>query len=152
AGALAGCTSIASGRAVMGWFGRHERGLALGVRQMAVPLGGAVGALTLPALADAGGVEAALLALAGFRAAGALACGLSFRDPGARSRSRVSAPAPLRDGRIWRLGIASALYVVSQISVISFTVLFLHEHRHVATAAAAGVLAAMQIGGAASRA
>ena len=53
AGALAGCTSIASGRAVMGWFGRHQRGLALGVRQMAVPVGGAIGALTLPAIAAA---------------------------------------------------------------------------------------------------
>jgi sugar phosphate permease len=152
AGALAGCTSIASGRAVMGWFGRHQRGFALGLRQMAVPLGGAAGALTLPAIASAGGLRAALLALAGGCAAGALACGLTFREPPQRAARGASAPAPLRDTRMWRLSIGSGLYVVAQVSVIAFTVLFLHEHRHVAPAAAAGVLGAMQIGGAASRA
>src|ERR671923_708077 len=71
AGALGGSASIASGRAVVGWFGREQRGLALGIRQMAVPLGGAVAALTLPAVAGADGVSAALLALAGASGAGA---------------------------------------------------------------------------------
>jgi sugar phosphate permease len=154
AGALAGCTSIASGRAVMGWFGRHQRGLALGVRQMAVPLGGAAGALALPAVASAGGLRAALLALAGGCAAGALACGLSFRDPPPSDLAapRERSPAPLRDARMWRLSIGSALYVCTQISVISFSVLFLHEHRGVAPGAAAAVLGGLQLGGAASRA
>jgi sugar phosphate permease len=154
AGALAGCAPIAGGRAVMGWFGRHQRGFALGVRQMAVPLGGAAGALALPALASAGGLRAALLALAGGCAAGALACGLSFREPppSAAPVPRQRPPAPLRDARIWRLSIGSACYVCTQISVISFTVLFLHEHRGVAPGAAAAVLGALQLGGAASRA
>jgi sugar phosphate permease len=152
AGALAGCTSIASGRAVMGWFGRHQRGFALGVRQMAVPLGGAAGALALPALAAAGGLRAALLALAGGCAAGALACGLCFREPPGPREAESAAPAPLRDARMWRLAFGSGLYVCAQISIISFTVLFLHEHRHVAAGAAAAVLAALQLGGAASRA
>ena len=149
AGALAGCTSIASGRAVMGWFGRHQRGLALGVRQMAVPLGGAAGALILPLL---GGLKPAFLALAGAFVAGAVACGILFRDPPGREAPDERLPAPLRDARMWRLSIASFLYVVPQISVISFTVLFLHEHRHVPTGAAAAVLAALQLSGAASRA
>ncbi len=149
AGALGGCTSIASGRAVMGWFGRHQRGLALGVRQMAVPLGGAAGALILPAL---GGLKPALLALAGAFAAGALACGVLFRAAPGAAAPDEALPAPLRDARMWRLSIASCFYVVAQISVISFTVLFLHEHRHVAAGAAAAVLGALQLGGAASRA
>jgi sugar phosphate permease len=152
-GALAGCTSIASGRAVMGWFGRRQRGLALGVRQMAVPLGGVVGALTLPALAAAGGLKAALLALAGGCFVGALACGLVFREPQTSTREAVeAAPTPLRDARMWRLAAASLLYVTAQAAVLGFTVLFLHEQRGVAAGAAAAVLAAIQVGGAASRA
>jgi sugar phosphate permease len=152
-GALAGCTSIASGRAVMGWFGRHQRGLALGVRQMAVPLGGVVGALTLPALATAGGLKAALLALAGGCAVGALACGLVFREPATSTDHEAEpAPTPLRDARMWRLAAASLLYVTAQAAVLGFTVLFLHEQRGVAAGAAAAVLAAIQVGGAASRA
>src|SRR5690349_5829363 len=151
-GALAGCTSIASGRAVMGWFGRHQRGLALGVRQMAVPLGGVIGALTLPALASAGGLKAARLALAGGCAVGALACGLVFREPATVPDPAEPAPAPLRDARMWRLAAASLLYVTAQAAVLGFTVLFLHEQRGVAAGAAAAVLAAIQLGGAGSRA
>src|SRR5205085_2712553 len=50
-GALGGCVQSASGRAVMSWFAPAERGLALGIRQTAVPLGGAIAAVLLPALA-----------------------------------------------------------------------------------------------------
>ena len=39
AGMLGASSTGASGRAVMGWFARSERGLALGIRQMALPLG-----------------------------------------------------------------------------------------------------------------
>src|SRR5262249_186240 len=132
-----------------------QRGLALGVRQMAVPLGGVAGALALPALAAAGGIKAALLALAAGCAVGALACGTVFRDPAQPSELREHAsprPAPLRDARMWRLSVGSFLYVTAQISIVSFAVLFLHDARGVAAGAAAAVLAAIQLGGAASRA
>ena len=50
AGGVAAGVNSATGRAVMAWFRRDERGLALGIRQMAVPLGGAIGAVALPLL------------------------------------------------------------------------------------------------------
>src|SRR5207244_12938418 len=50
AGALGAGVNAASGRAVMAWFSEEERGLALGIRQMATPLGGAVAAVALPLL------------------------------------------------------------------------------------------------------
>jgi MFS family permease len=45
-GLLGGSVNGASGRAVMGWFAEGERGLAMSIRQTAVPLGGAIGALS----------------------------------------------------------------------------------------------------------
>src|SRR5664279_305417 len=39
AGAAAGSAFAASGRVVMGWFPVDERGLAMGIRQTALPLG-----------------------------------------------------------------------------------------------------------------
>ena len=48
AGALGASVNSASGRAVMGWFDEDERGLALGIRQAAVPIGGAIAAVALP--------------------------------------------------------------------------------------------------------
>jgi sugar phosphate permease len=56
AGMLGSSATGASGRAVMGWFARAERGFALGIRQMALPLGGALASLTLPSLVGAHGL------------------------------------------------------------------------------------------------
>ena len=58
---------------------------------------------------------------------------------------------PLRDSRIWRVATGSGVIVVAQISIMAFTVLFLHGVRGLSTAAAAGVFAAMQLAGAALR-
>jgi hypothetical protein len=47
-GLLGGSGNGSSGRAVMAWFRDDERGLAMSIRQTAIPLGGGLGALTLP--------------------------------------------------------------------------------------------------------
>ena len=60
-GALGASVNAASGRAIMAWFPASELGLALGVRQTAIPIGGAIGAVLLPTLASAGGTRAAFL-------------------------------------------------------------------------------------------
>ena len=153
AGTLAGSAAAASGRAVIGWFGRSERGTALGIRQMAVPLGGAAAAVSLPALVALGGLRAAFLALAAAAAAGALAAAGWLREPppAPAGRPPVTAPAPLRDRRMWRLSIGSALLVTAQVAIVTFVVLFLHDERGVAVAWAAGALAAIQLGGAVAR-
>ena len=51
--AAASCNG-AGGRLVSGWFPPHQRGLAMGVRQTAQPLGIALGALVIPELAERG--------------------------------------------------------------------------------------------------
>jgi sugar phosphate permease len=152
-GAFGASATGASGRAVMGWFSRRERGLALGIRQTAIPLGGALAALTLPAIAIASGLDAALLALAGFTLAAAVLSALLMRDPPPPPANRpvVEAPPPMRDARIWRLGLGSGLLVMAQAAVIGFVVLFLADERGLAVTDAALVLAAIQIGAAGSR-
>lgn len=153
AGALGGSAPVAGTSVVLHWFGRHERALALGFRQMAVPLGGAVGALVLPLLVGAGGLRAALLGLAAAEAVAAAGVVIWLRDPapaGPLDRQQAG-PSPLRDGRVWRLSTGSALLVCSQIALLTFVVLFLHDRRGMSTPRAAGVLAAIQLGGAAAR-
>jgi sugar phosphate permease len=154
AGALGGAASTASGRAVVGWFGRGERGFALGIRQTAVPLGGAVAALTLPLVAATGGLEAALLGLAGASAVAAVAAAVWIREPPPPPKDRPRPeppPPPLRDRRVWRLSLGSALLLCAQVSITSFVVLFLHDHRGVDAETAAAALAAIQLGGAGAR-
>ncbi len=137
----------------MGWFGRAERGFALGVRQMAVPLGGAAGALSLPLAARLGGLDAALLVLAAGCALGAAAAALWIREPppAPADRPKVDAPPPLRDLRVWRLAAGSALIVCAQTAILAFLVLFLHDERGVPPELAAGALATIQLGGGLAR-
>jgi MFS family permease len=96
AGMLGSCSNAATGRAVMGWFGHGERGTALGIRQMATPLGGGVAALALPALAGHGGLRTALLALAvcALAAAGASAVWIRTPPPVPGVAAGPSAPQP----------------------------------------------------------
>jgi sugar phosphate permease len=188
AGMLGSCSNAATGRAVMGWFRRAERGTALGIRQMATPLGGGIAALALPALAGDGDLRPAMLALAACALAAAVASAVWIRTPPpdraearptgvavpegagaapgpppeaaerlapeATERSAptpVERPAPTRDRRIWRLATGGALLVAGQLSLVSYLTLFLHDRRHWSAGSAAGVLVAVQLGGAAAR-
>ena len=146
AGASGASVNSASGRAVMHWFGADERGLALGVRQTAIPVGGFVGALALPAIASAGGSEAAFLFLAVLCAAGALvgAIVLREREPGDELEV-ASILRTLADGRLWRLSAGSGLYLYAQLAVIGFGVLFLHDEHGLSDSRAALVIAASQV-------
>ena len=153
AGMLGASSTGASGRAVMGWFQREERGFALGIRQMALPLGGAAAAIALPQLVDAGGLKSAFLTLAGLCLTAAVAAVAFMRaaPPPVRPLPAVPAPPPTRDPRLWRLGAAGALLVAAQASMLGFVVLFLHDARGVSPALAAGALAALQLLGAGMR-
>jgi sugar phosphate permease len=149
-----GCSATgASGRAVMGWFARSERGFALGIRQMALPLGGALASLALPSLVDAHGLDAAFIVLAGLSFTSAVASLLLMRDPPpAPARVReVPAPPPTRDARLWRLGASGALLVCAQASMLGFIVLFLHDARDVSAPLAAAALGTVQLIGAGLR-
>jgi sugar phosphate permease len=149
AGALGGGTQTASGRAVMRWFGPDERGLALGIRQTAVPLGGAIAAVSLPALDRHVSLRAAFLALAGgCLVAAAIGAGLLRAETG---EDQGELGRPLRDPRIWRLGVGSTFYVATQVSVVGFLVLFLHDERRVSNGAAAAALAVTQVLGGIAR-
>ena len=150
AGALGAGVNAASGRAVMAWFGRDERGLALGTRQMAVPLGGAIAAGALPALNEHISLRAAFEGLAVGCLAAALVGAVLLR-PEADDEEHSLLARPLRNPRVWRIAIASTFYVTTQISLLGFFVLFLHDRRGVSTAVAAGALAMTQVLGGVSR-
>src|SRR6185437_9334057 len=53
-GMAAASRNTAGGRLVSAWFPPHQRGLAMGIRQTAQPLGIAVGGMVIPELAERG--------------------------------------------------------------------------------------------------
>jgi nitrate/nitrite transporter NarK len=151
-GAAGAAVNSASGRAVMHWFGPEERGFALGVRQTAIPLGGLVGALTLPVLADEGGTEAAFLFLAALVAAGAVAGAAILRGRDADDGIEPASVArTVADARLWRLSVGSGLYLYAQIAVLGFGVLFLVDEHGFSERTAALAFAGTQVLGAAFR-
>ena len=151
AGAAGASVNAASGRAVMQWFPASERGFALGVRQTAIPVGGLISALVLPAL----GLRSAFVFLAVLCVAGAAFGLVAIHEPEGAAADDVLEPrglgATLRDHRLWLLCGGSSLYLVAQLAVVSFLVLFLHDERGLSDAEAAGVLAGVQVVAAALR-
>jgi sugar phosphate permease len=143
AGAAGASVNAASGRAVMQWFPADERGLALGVRQTAIPLGGLVAALALPAL----GLRTAFLFLAAVCVAGAIFGLAVIRDR--EGADDVLEPrglgVTLRDRRLWLLCLGSSFYLVAQLAIVGFLVLFLHDERGFSPGEAAAVLGGVQV-------
>jgi sugar phosphate permease len=153
AGMVGAAVNAATGRAVMSWFPASERGLALGIRQTAVPVGAGLGAVALPALEAWSGLGAAFGALAAACAVAALAALLWLREaPGFPDEAIAEhIGSPLRDRRLWQLAAGSTLLVSVQIALTGFVVLYLHEERGLSPGAAGAVLAAINVAGAVLR-
>ena len=151
AGMLGASALAASGRAVFGWFPRSERGFALGLRQTAVPAGAALASFTLPPLAAASGVHAALYALAGLMLVAAAAGAIWLRDGPSDESAAPPAPDAQRDPRIWRLSAASSLMIIGQVGITSLLVLYLYSERGWTAAHAALALGGVQVGAALAR-
>jgi sugar phosphate permease len=153
AGACGGSVHAASGRLILGWFAAHERGLAMGVRQTAQPLGVAVAALALPPL-SALGLTAPLLALAAGSLLAAALVALFVRDPrrpAAGAGNAGGTSTPYKTPVLYRIHAASALLVVPQFAVATFALVFLVDAHGWDAAAAGRVLAIVQVGGALAR-
>lgn len=154
AGAFGASVNAASGRVVMGWFPRHERGLAMGTRQTAQPLGVALAALALPPLARAHGVHLALLFPAVLCALAAVAVFVLVADPARPSPAADAVPttSPYRGSYVLaRVHVASALLVVPQFAVAAFTLVYLVGQRGWDPAVAGRMIFLFQAAGAAGR-
>ncbi len=148
-GLVGGSVNGASGRAVMRWFHEGERGLAMSIRQTAVPLGGGIGALTLPWLASTVGFAWAYGWVA-------LLCGLSAvltwrwlhepPDTGAGVSAHDRNSNPLGRAAIWRIVMAIGLLCVPQFAVLTFASIFLHDHAHAGLGVITATMVAIQGG------
>jgi len=146
AGASGASVNAASGRAVMQWFGEHERGLALGIRQTSIPFGGLVGALAVPAIASAAGTHAAFVFMGACSAVGGLVGALVLRQRKSGEGVDVaSISQTLTDRRLLRLCVSSGIYLYSQSVILGFAVVFLHDEHGLSEGAAALVLAVAQV-------
>lgn len=152
AGAAGASTSSASGRIVVGWFPAERRGLAMGIRQMAQPIGVGVAAISIAVIADRHDVGTALLVPT-------IACGLALVavaavviDPPRPPRREGDALNPYAaDDYLARIHGVSVLLVVPQFVVWTFALVWLVQDRDWSAAAAGTLVAGAQIVGAFGR-
>ncbi|WP_175758888.1 MFS transporter [Burkholderia cepacia] len=159
-GLLGGSVNGSSGRAVMRWFGERERGLAMSIRQTAVPLGGGVGAALLPSLASHLGFAAVFGALMLLCAGSAVltwrwlheppaepaaAHGAAHR-PAARPQPARLAHGPLASARVWRIVLGIGLLCAPQFAVLTFATVFLHDFGRLGLAGISAAMVVLQLG------
>lgn len=154
-GMAAASSNSASGRLVVGWFPPRQRGLTMGIRQTAQPLGVGLGALVIPRLAEHSGVAVALLFPAIVCAGAAVISAVGVLDPPRPPRSEA-APEHLANpyrgaSTLWRIHAVSVLLVVPQCVVWTFTLVWLMTDRGWSAAAAGGLVTFAQVLGAAGR-
>lgn len=152
AGAFGASSNSASGRVVVGWFPAHRRGLAMGIRQMAQPLGVGIAAITVAVVAERSGVYAALWFPAAFAAVAAVAVVLVVLDPPRSPPANGTAPNPYAGNRfLVRIHGVSVLLVVPQFAVWTFGLVWLVDDRGWTAGGAGALIAASQICGALGR-
>jgi MFS family permease len=153
AGITSGSTNAASGRVVVGWFPKHQRGLAMGIRQMSQPLGVTIAAVTVPAIAEAHGIRAALILPIVLCGVLAIACAFGIRNPPRPPRSDAVAVAnPYRGSWfLFRIHAVSALLVVPQYTLSTFGLVWLTGSLHWSALAAGILVGASQFVGAVGR-
>jgi MFS family permease len=147
-----------TGKAVVEWFPPRARGVAMGIKQTGLTLGGLAGALALPPLALAQGWRRALVAAGTLSLLSAALVAFTYRVPAALARA-----APAERPRLGELGIflrrpgvlvvfGSGLALsIAQSSVLAYLALYATDTFAVSAVAAGQFLALAQVGGTGSR-
>lgn len=152
----AASTNSASGRLVVGWFPANRRGVAMGIRQTALPLGVGLAALIVPTTAEAAGLRAALVVPAIICAVAAVLTAVLVVDPPRPTREEAAdlgqLDNPYRGSlTLGRIHVASMLLVVPQFTVWTYMLVWLIDERGWSSGAAGALVAVTQLGGAAGR-
>ncbi|GAA1321395.1 MFS transporter [Nonlabens tegetincola] len=152
-GAMSACINNASGRLIAGWFPVDRRGLAMGIRQTCQPVGMAVAAVTIPALANSFGIAGALAFGGLLTLVSLVACAVVVADPSIPAKTLAAASSnPYRESwTLARIHAVSVLLVVPQFVLSSFGLVWFVLGFGWSELAAGALVAAAQLIGAGGR-
>jgi sugar phosphate permease len=119
---------------VMAWFQRDERATAMGTKQTGVPTGGVVAAILAPSLVLLMGWRGALAGLGVINFVFGFGFAKLWRDPEDEQLAAVpeefqlpATPAPLKIWSFLPVSCGTAVYLVGQMTLITYVPLFLKE-------------------------
>lgn len=149
-------TVPAGSKAVARWFSDKERAMAMGFRQAGIPLGGALAAVTLPAIAVAFGWRWALQMAGLFAVAIGLITLRLYEEPPVEKIDGRIEPRGTSRGLLFRNGFLAVLIYGFALSVaqwfyLTYITLYLTDALHFSLGLAANVLALGQLSGAVGR-
>ncbi len=157
AGAGYGVLNPTTTKAGMAWFPPRQRATVVGLKQVGLPFGGAVGAFVMPPLAIAFGWRAAVAFAAAVVGGLALLTWALYRDLPAPAATATEAPprtgfwAVMRNRDLWLVGVSTLIFAGVQTVFLSFLVLYLHDVLQITVVTAAKYLVTAQVSGAAGR-
>jgi predicted MFS family arabinose efflux permease len=158
AGSGYGVLNPTTTKAGMAWFPPRQRATVVGLKQVGLPFGGAVGALVMPPVALALGWRAAVGVGAAAVGGLALLTWALYRDlpepPPSASAAAPERPrfrAVLGNRDLWLVGVSTLVFAGVQTVFLSFLVLYLRDVVHIALVVAAKYLVAAQCSGAVGR-
>lgn len=156
AGAGYGMLNPTTAKAVIAWFPQRQRATVIGLKQVGLPLGGALGGLLMPPLGLAFGWRVAVVISASVVAALAALTWLLYRDP-PETPSESAAPSGgnfaevLGSRDLWLVSIATLIFAGVQTVFLAFLVLFLRDTVRIPLLTAARYLVLAQTTGMAGR-
>jgi predicted MFS family arabinose efflux permease len=158
----AGYSTVQPGgsKAVAQYFSTGRRGLAMGIRQAGLPVGGAVAAAILPVVAHSYGWRCALTLAAVVVGGGGLVFYTAYRRPppdmpNQQDAMRLSLRARVAEALQYRW-LRPVIYsgitlVTAQFAIQTYLMLFLRDIHHIQLTRAAWVLVVVQVAGGAGR-
>ncbi len=153
-GMAAASSNTAGGGLVSGWFAANKRGLAMGIRQTAQPLGIALGALVIPELTERN-PSAGLLFPALLCTVSAVASAIGIVDPPRKPRKTATEKelaSPYRGSfTLWRIHAVAGLLMMPQAVTVTFLLVWLMDDHGWSVAKAGGLVTISQLLGAAGR-
>jgi ACS family hexuronate transporter-like MFS transporter len=156
AGAGYGVLNPTTTKAGMAWFPPRQRATVVGLKQVGLPFGGALGALMMPPVAIAFGWRTAVALAAAVVGALALLTWALYRD---LPEPEAKGPAPARPGfwtvmanrDLWLVGVSTLIFAGVQTVFLAFLVLYLRDVVQIALVVAAKYLVTAQVSGAIGR-
>ena len=158
AGAGYGMLNPTTAKAAMAWFPRRQRATAVGLKQVGLPLGGALGALIMPPLALWLGWRSAVALPASLIAALGALTWLLYHDPPRPTGARgvtvgggTSLAAVLANRDLWLVSSSTLVFAGMQTVWMSFLVLYLTDVLRLSLVEAGRYLVMAQVAGMAGR-
>jgi predicted MFS family arabinose efflux permease len=156
AGAGYGVLNPTTTKAGMAWFPPRQRATVVGLKQVGLPFGGALGALMMPPVALAFGWRSAVGLAAAVVGALAVLTWALYRDlPEPETRGPVPARpgfwAVMANRDLWLVGVSTLIFAGVQTVFLAFLVLYLRDVVHIALVVAAKYLVTAQVSGAIGR-